>query len=217
MNARVSWHRGSVNPAKLMKQPIALLVSVLLVPVALGGSAAEGVDLCLTSEGSEIQFRNIRLIVPGAGAPGTEPAPAASGETLETGFINPPPSARPHICWTWMNGNVTREGITADLEAMARAGIGGALIFNLAGPHHHCDTPPGPVDYLGPAWLDLMKHAASEAERLGLELGMHNCAGWATTGGPWITPELAMQKLVSVRGHRGRVAGASRRSCRNPR
>lgn len=26
---------------------------------------------------------------------------------------------------------------------------------------------------------------------------MHNCAGWATTGGPWITPELAMQKLVS--------------------
>ena len=30
-----------------------------------------------------------------------------------------------------MNGNVTREGITADLEAMERVGIGGAQIFNV--------------------------------------------------------------------------------------
>ena len=32
-----------------------------------------------------------------------------------------------------MNGNVTREGITADLEAMKRVGIGGAQIFNVGG------------------------------------------------------------------------------------
>jgi len=118
-------------------------------------------------------------------------------EGLESGFRNPPAQARPHTWWHWMNGNVTREGITADLEAMAHAGLGGALIFNLAGPHHGCDTPAGPADYLGPAWLDLLEHAAREADRLGLEFGMHNCAGWATTGGPWIQPEHAMQKLVS--------------------
>ncbi|MCH7224884.1 glycosyl hydrolase [Haloferula sp. A504] len=122
--------------------------------------------------------------------------PAAASD-LEAGFRNPPDSARPHTWWHWMNGNVSREGITTDLEAMEQAGIGGAMIFFLAGPHHNCDTPRGAVDYLGPAWLEMMKHAADECQRLGLEFGMHNCAGWCTTGGPWITPELAMQKLVS--------------------
>jgi hypothetical protein len=126
-----------------------------------------------------------------------EPSPAGAGAPLAAGFAKPPDSARPHCIWTWMNGNITREGITADLEAMAECGVGGVLIFNLAGPNHKCDTPAGPADYLGPQWLDLMKYAASEAGRLGLELSMHNCAGWATTGGPWVTPELAMQKLVS--------------------
>jgi len=116
---------------------------------------------------------------------------------LQRGFENPPAAAKPQVWWHWMNGNVTREGITADLEAMAEVGIGGALVFSLAGPHHHCDTPPGPARYLSPLWLDLMKHAADEAQRLGMEIGMHSCAGWATTGGPWVPPDLAMQRLVS--------------------
>ncbi len=120
--------------------------------------------------------------------------PPVAGD-LESNFINPPAQARPHTYWFWMNGNITREGITADLEAMARVGIGGALILNVAGSHG-CDIPPGPVDYFSEAWLDLLRHAAGEAKRLGLELGLHNCAGWATTGGPWIKPEYAMQALA---------------------
>jgi len=123
---------------------------------------------------------------------------AAEPVELEAGFRQPPPTALPHTWWHWMNGNVTRDGIAADLGSMKQAGLGGAMIFFLAGPHHQCDTPLGPVDYLSPAWLDMMKHAATECDRLGLEFGMHNCAGWATTGGPWITPALAMQKLVSA-------------------
>lgn len=122
---------------------------------------------------------------------------AAEPVDLEAGFHEPPATALPYSWWHWMNGNVTREGIRTDLESMKQAGLGGAMIFFLAGPHHQCDTPAGPVAYLSPAWLDMMKHAAAECERLGLEFGMHNCAGWATTGGPWVTPELAMQKLVS--------------------
>jgi len=125
-----------------------------------------------------------------------EQSPAGAGASLEAGFAKPPDTARPQCFWIWMNGNITREGITADLAAMAEGGIGGALIYNLAGPHYKCDTPAGPADYLSPQWLDLMKHASSEAGRLGIELCMHNCAGWATTGGPWITPELSMQKVV---------------------
>ena len=133
-------------------------------------------------------------VVANAGADVKQGGP---GVALESGFRQPPAAARPLCYWIWMNGNVTREGITADLEAMAASGIGGGFIFSLGGPIHKCETPDGPAEYLGPLWLDLVKHAASEATRLGLELGLQNCAGWATTGGPWITPELAMQKLVS--------------------
>jgi hypothetical protein len=91
-----------------------------------------------------------------------------------------------------MNGNVTREGITADLEAMQRVGIGGAQIFNVG-----CGIPVGPVEFLTPEWRGMMKHAAQEADRLDMELCLHNCAGWSSSGGPWNTPEHAMQRLVT--------------------
>jgi hypothetical protein len=117
-------------------------------------------------------------------------------DKLESGFLNPPAQARPHIWWHWMNGNITKEGITADLEAMHRVGFGGVYIFNIAGPRMNTDIPSGPIDYLSKEWLDLVKYSVQEAERLGMEVGIHNCAGWATTGGPWIKPEHSMQMLV---------------------
>ncbi len=55
-------------------------------------------------------------------------------------FADPPDSARPHTWWHWMNGMVTAEGITADLEAMKRVGIGGAEIFNV-----DQQSPAGPA------------------------------------------------------------------------
>ena len=90
-----------------------------------------------------------------------------------------------------MNGNVTADGITRDLEAMQRVGLGGALIFNI-GEY----IPKGPVDYGNAKWIELVTHAAREANRLGIELAMHNCPGWSSSGGPWITPEMSMQRLV---------------------
>jgi hypothetical protein len=110
---------------------------------------------------------------------------------LARGFAAPPDSARPHTWWHWMNGNATKEGITADLESMKRVGVGGAQIFNVLE-----GIPLGPADYMSPQWLDLMYHTAAEAERLGLELCFHNCAGWSSSGGPWIDPAHAMQTIV---------------------
>jgi len=124
----------------------------------------------------------------------------ASGQRTDNiteNFLNPPSEARAYTWWHWMNGNVNRQGITADLEAMAGAGIGGAWIFNIAGSHS-CNIPAGPVDYMSDEWLELVKFAAEEADRLGLKLGFHNCAGWATMGGPWIEPKDGMQHLVST-------------------
>ena len=111
---------------------------------------------------------------------------------LADGFQQPPDSAKPHTWWHWMNGNITKEGITADLEAMKREGLGGAQIFNVSEA-----IPDGPILFMSPEWRELLKHAASEAHRLGLELCMHNCAGWSSSGGPWITPEHTMQMVVT--------------------
>src|SRR3954452_12140421 len=109
-------------------------------------------------------------------------------EELAQGFQSPPDSAKPHTWWHWMNGNISKEGITADLEAMAAVGLGGAQIFNV-----DQGVPAGTVDFMSSAWREAVVHAAKEAKRLGLELCLHNCAGWSSSGGPWITPEFSMQ------------------------
>ncbi len=117
---------------------------------------------------------------------------APSNDALASGFVAPPGSARPHTWWHWMNGNVTRAGITADLEAMKRVGVGGAQIFNVSE-----GIPDGPVRFMSPEFKGMIHFAASEAQRLGLELCLHNCAGWSSSGGPWNTPANAMQFVTS--------------------
>jgi len=115
---------------------------------------------------------------------------SADTSSLKSQFATPPDSARPHTWWHWMNDNVTKEGITADLEAMAEVGIGGAQIFNVGEA-----IPYGKVGYMSDAWLEMVHHAVKEAKRLGIEICMHNCAGWSSSGGPWITPEYSMKRV----------------------
>ena len=117
---------------------------------------------------------------------------AAPPDALESGFRTPPDSARPQTWWHWMNGNVTKEGLTADLEAMKQIGLGGATIVNV-----DCGIPHGNAPFMSPAWREDFKFAALEADRLGLELCVENCAGWSSSGGPWNTPANAMQCLTS--------------------
>ncbi len=104
-------------------------------------------------------------------------------DPLRAGFVKPPDSARPWVYWFWLNGNITREGITADLEAMKRVGIGGVLIMEV-----DQGAPVGPAAFMGDEWRELFKFAVAEAGRLGLEINMNNDAGWNGSGGPWITP-----------------------------
>lgn len=110
---------------------------------------------------------------------------------LEKDFTELSSSARPYTYWFWMNGNITKDGITKDLEAMHRIGVGG--VFNLEGG---TGIPKGAVTYLSPEWSELKAHAIKEAARLGIDYVMHNCPGWSSSGGPWITPEYSMQKLT---------------------
>lgn len=103
--------------------------------------------------------------------------------------------AKPWVFWYWMKGGVSKEGITADLEAMKTAGIGGAYLMPIQG----VTNPPlytPTAEQLSPRWWDMVRHSMQEAKRLGLEMGMHVSDGFALAGGPWITPELSMQKVV---------------------
>ena len=127
----------------------------------------------------------------GIGALASEPSPVAPAAALEKGFLQPPDSARPWVYWFWLNGNITREGITADLEAMKRVGVGGVLIMEV-----DQGAPLGPVGFMSPAWRELFRHVVAEAGRLGLEVNMNNDAGWNGSGGPWIKPSQSMQKVV---------------------
>ncbi|MFD2720627.1 glycosyl hydrolase [Hymenobacter monticola] len=122
---------------------------------------------------------------------------AQQAPDLESVFKNPPEAARPWVFWYWMNGAVTPAGITADLEAMKEAGIGGAYLM----PIKDVENPPAispPARQLSPQWWAMVKHSMQEADRLGLKLAMHVSDGFALAGGPWITPELSMQHVVSA-------------------
>nr|WP_298894725.1 glycosyl hydrolase [uncultured Altererythrobacter sp.] len=115
----------------------------------------------------------------------------SSLEELREQFAEPPIEARP---WTWfhvMSGNMTREGITKDLEAMEHAGIGGIVLFHVTQGISH-----GPVKFNSPEHLKLIEHVAAECERLGLKFTFHNADGWSSTGGPWISPAQSMKRLV---------------------
>ncbi|MCR4584053.1 MAG: hypothetical protein K5764_10960 [Prevotella sp.] len=93
--------------------------------------------------------------------------------------------------WEWMNGNISKEGITKDLEFMKAAGIEAAFIFDV-----WVGVERGPVDYGSVEWRDCVKYACQEAQRLGIVLGLHNAPGYTATGGPWIRPEESMKELV---------------------
>lgn len=114
-----------------------------------------------------------------------------TGKASGQNFQQPPFSAYPKVIWFWMNGNITKQGITLDLEAMKRIGISGVFSFD-AGEN----IPKGPVEYLSKEWIGLKRHAVQEAARLGMSFVQHNCPGWSASGGPWITPQLAMQQIT---------------------
>ncbi len=121
------------------------------------------------------------------------PGYAAEGTAdLEKGFLHPPESARPWVYFFVMDGNLSREGITADFEALKRAGIGGVIFLEV-----DVGIPRGTVRFMSPEWRQLFKHAVAEAERLGLQITLNAGPGWTGSGGPWVKPEQSMQLVVA--------------------
>jgi hypothetical protein len=149
--------------------------------------ANNGLKLCLLVAGSILAMGSAR-------AQDRRAQPAISADPLAGQFRDPPVEARPRVWWHWMNGNITQDGITKDLAWMKRIGIGGAQTFDAA-----MQTPQvveSRLAYMSPEWQQAFRFAASEAERLGLELTIASSPGFTETGGPWVPPSDAMKKLV---------------------
>jgi len=110
-------------------------------------------------------------------------------------FQNPPTTSRVHTWWHWTGGNITKDGITKDLEAMKAHGVVQAAIFNIGEIYtKKVDVPK--VKFNSPEWIEMYQWALKEANRLGITIGVQTIDGFATAGGSWITPELSMKQYV---------------------
>lgn len=111
---------------------------------------------------------------------------------VRSSFASPPDSIKPFVYWYWVSDNISREGITRDLESMAKVGIGEAFIGNIG-----LETVAyGEVKVLSDEWWELTRFAISEGQRLGVDIGLFNSPGWSQSGGPWVKPEQAMRYMV---------------------
>jgi len=114
---------------------------------------------------------------------------------LHATFTNPPPDTRPGCYWYWINDNISKEGLTKDLEAMARVGIGRAYIGHIYNHKDGNDTPVGDVKFMSEKWWEAVQWAVKEAGRVGVDIGFFNSPGWSQSGGPWVGPSQSMRFL----------------------
>ncbi len=136
-------------------------------------------------------------------ASGCGQASLRSGATMEDAwevFSAPQDGNRTKVWWFHGETETTREGITADLEAFKRAGVGGVVYYDQV----HGDGE-GALPAFSGEWWEMLKFAASEARRAGLGFDINISNGYVA-GGPWINDSLGMQRLLAadtvVRGGR---------------
>ena len=115
----------------------------------------------------------------------------AQTDTLSDNFKNPPAETKPWVYWYWISDHISKEGITKDLEAMAKVGIGEALIGNIDEIKQK-----GKVKALTEEWFLMIDHAIREGKRTGVNIGLFNSPGWSQSGGPWNKPENSMRYLT---------------------
>ncbi|WP_018631143.1 glycosyl hydrolase [Niabella aurantiaca] len=119
-------------------------------------------------------------------------------QELARHFAAPPPEARLRCYWWWLNSMATKASITRDLEEMKKKGYGGASLVDAGSSNYKeaLKTAAGPV-FMSPEWMELYRHAVKEADRLGIELSVNIQSGW-NPGGPFVTPEYALKKIVTA-------------------
>ena len=122
--------------------------------------------------------------------------PQETLRSLARQFATPKDEYKPQAWWHWLGTNYSKAGMTADLEAMKHAGVGGVIVFNSPSWLDTTQNLYKNQTYRSEPYWDALQHALTEARRLKMTVGLHNSPGWSTTGGPWITPEMGMQRVA---------------------
>lgn len=130
-------------------------------------------------------------LLPGC-TPGSVNNDSTDIATLARNFDTPPADARPGVYWYFMDGNLSREGMTKDLEAMREAGIGYVVFLEV-----NVGVPRGKVDFMSEEWMDTFAYMVRECRRLGIKIVLGIGPGWTGSGGPWVEGEESMQHLVA--------------------
>lgn len=113
---------------------------------------------------------------------------------LAEGFKNPGNEARPRAYWNWLNGDVSLDGLTRDLEEAKAKGLGGLEMWDTEAMRNPNGFVPAGPSFMGTESVAAIHHSMKEAKRLGLELGLITSSGW-NAGGAWVTPEMASKTL----------------------
>ncbi len=128
-------------------------------------------------------------------------------QTTNTQHLTPNTQS-PWTFWYWMYGAVSKAGIKADLKCMKDVGLGGCYLMPIRGADERPEYK-GEANQLTPKFWEMVDYAFQQADSLGLQMGIHICDGFALAGGPWISPEESMQKVVwsdtIVSGNEGMV------------
>ena len=119
----------------------------------------------------------------------------AGAQGLYEQFADPPQEARPRVWWHWMDGNVSIDGITKDIDWMERIGIGGFHQFD-AGGIGMLPIVDETMPYMSPQWQVAVRYAMNLAAEKGMETAVASAPGWSSTGGPWVKSADAMKKLT---------------------
>lgn len=109
----------------------------------------------------------------------------------DTLFLNPLSAYKPKTMMFAMTENMSKEGMSKDIEALSKAGIGGILLFNIAQ-----GIPYGKIKYNSDEYHEILKYAVKECGKYGISFGVHNCNSWSSSEGPWIKTENSMKYLV---------------------
>lgn len=118
-------------------------------------------------------------------------------DDLRAGFVDIPDTMQTSVYWHWLAGNISEEGVIADLDAMKQAGINRAFIANIGLTPQ--EVPTGDVRFMSDEWWRILHAALRRASELDIEIGIFNSAGWSQAGGPWVAPGQSMRRLASVR------------------
>ncbi|RYX86422.1 hypothetical protein EON83_01770 [bacterium] len=207
--SRSLWSNTPLSSWAKIKHPLrtSAVCGLLVIFIAMNPSLS---NRCLSSS---LKIMMVGALVMPMASPAFAATTQVTKDALINGWLAPPESTKPFCYWYWLNNIVTKQGITRDVEMMAKNGVGGAYIANIGG--WDLDPPRnGRVKGYSDEGYELLQHAVREGKRLGVQIGVFNGSGWSQSGGPWVKPEDGMQYIDSTEV---RVAGGKRYEAVLPR